>query len=176
MAEIRKPDRVKLFAGVLTSVPGLLDDVLQELSKRYGPPDCESEVFPFDFTDYYKEEMGGPLVRKFWSFERLVPPDSLAAIKIETNEIEAAFAERNEIPRPVNIDPGYLTPAKLVLASTKDFPVRIYLGSGIYAEVTLTYEKGEWRPHRWTYADYKQESYQKFFTRIRNAFLGQTRV
>jgi hypothetical protein len=158
---------------VLTSLPELLDPVHKELSDRYGPTDFETGVLPFDFTDYYAAEMGKPLVKKIWSFENLAPPSALAAVKKETNDIEAAFAAKSDIPRPVNIDPGYVTPAKLVLASAKDFAQRIYIGHGIYAEVTLAYEKGKWLTHRWTYADYKQESYQKFFSAIRDRIVEQ---
>jgi hypothetical protein len=70
-------------------------------------------------------------------------------------------------PRPLNLDPGYLTLGKLLLASTKDFAHRIYLGRGIYAEVTLQYKHGAWRHHEYTFADYRRADYQRFFSQCR---------
>jgi hypothetical protein len=77
-----------------------------------------------------------------------------------------------ELPaaRLLNLDPGYLTEAKLVLASTKDHAHRIYLSQGIYAEVTLSYRRGHWRHHDWTYPDYQRSDYQAFFDRCRDYF------
>ena len=71
-------------------------------------------------------------------------------------------------PRPLNLDPGYLTLGKLVLASTKDFAHRIYLSRGIYAEVTLYYRHGRWEHHQFTFADYRREDYQHFFSQCRD--------
>jgi len=171
MARIRAPLPVKLFIGVLTARQQLLGDVLHELTARYGPVGCETEIIPFDFTEYYESEMGAPLVKKFWSFEKLIQPDALADIKNETNGIEDSMASGSSPARPVNLDPGYVTAAKVILATAKDFPQRIYLGRGIYAEVTLTYMNEEWHLHPWTYADYKQDSYQKFFSELRTVLL-----
>ncbi|TET34127.1 MAG: DUF4416 family protein [Planctomycetota bacterium] len=173
MARIRAPFPVKLFIGVLTAHQELLESVLETLTGRYGPTDHQSGIIPFNFTDYYESEMGSPLVKKLWSFGRLIEPDRLAEIKKETNSIEDMFAADSDTARPVNLDPGYVTPAKVVLATAKDFPHRIYLGEGVYAEVTLTYESKEWHSHRWTYADYKQDSYREFFSKIRTILLGQ---
>lgn len=79
---------------------------------------------------------------------------------------------RHAESRPLNLDPGYLTPAKLVLASTKDHAHRIYLRDGIFAEVTLVYRKGKWQPLEWTYPDYRRDDYQQFFTRCRERLLN----
>ena len=70
-------------------------------------------------------------------------------------------------PRPLNLDPGYLTLGKLVLASTKDFAHRIYLSRGIYAEVTLQYRHRRWEHHQYTFPDYRREDYQQFFSECR---------
>ena len=74
-------------------------------------------------------------------------------------------------PRPLNLDPGYITAAKLVLASTKDHAHRIYLQDGIYAEVTLAYRHRAWQPLEWTYPDYRRADFQEFFTRCREFLL-----
>jgi hypothetical protein len=59
--------------------------------------------------------------------------------------------------RRINLDPGYLTEAKVVLATTKDYAHRIYLGSGIFAEVALRYKEAakSFVPLEYTYRDYE---------------------
>jgi hypothetical protein len=72
------------------------------------------------------------------------------------------------VPRPLNLDPGYLGLGKLVLASTKDHAHRLYLSRGIYAEVTLNYQDRGWRHHDWTFPDYRRADYQQFFSQCRD--------
>ena len=102
-----------------------------------------SDAFDFTETDYYTATMGTGLKKQFVAFERLIDPAALADIKRQTNAWEAEYAAlgRHAEPRPLNLDPGYITPAKLVLASTKDHAHRLYLRDGIYAEVTLAYPR-----------------------------------
>jgi len=128
-------------------------------------------------THYYDEELGTPIQRKFLTFVRLIDPGELAAIKCFTNEVERFRArERGTQPdRPVNLDPGYLDAGRLVLATTKDRAHRIYLGQGIYAEVTLLYEKKAWQALPWTYPDYAAPTYHPFLTEARRAYLVRLR-
>ena len=136
----------------------------------WGPTALASPRFNFAETDYYEPTMGPGLRKCFWSFQRPADPRELAEWKIQTNQWEedyarsAGFAE----PRPLNLDPGYLTPAKLVLASTKDHAHRIYLAEGIFAEVTLYFRDGRWQAREWTFPDYRRTDYQEFFTAVRN--------
>jgi len=135
------------------------------LCERLGPTDVVSDIFPFDFTHYYDREMGSPLYRQFVSFERRIAPDDLAEIKLLTNEMESQLlADASGPPRPVNLDPGYITPAKLVLASMKDFSHRVYLSRGVYAEVTLLHRHGRWHALEWTFPDYASPRYHPFLT------------
>jgi len=152
----------------------LFDEAISELTAAFGPADLVSEIMDFDLTDYYNEQMGSPLYRRFVSFERLIPPDSLAEAKLMTNQVEARFAERaaGRPTRPVNLDPGYVAPSKLVLASMKDFSHRIYLGRGVYAEVTLLYRRGRWEPLGWTFPDYASGRYDAFLTEARSRIAG----
>jgi len=69
------------------------------------------------------------------------------------------------------LDPGYLEEAKLVLATTKNYQHRLYLGRGIYGEVTLRYTKKSFRSWEWTYPDYKTENYLEVFDCIRKLYL-----
>lgn len=170
MARPRAVKPVKLLIGLLSSDPDLLRRTRQLLARRFGPVDAESDLWRFDQTDYYEPEMGPDLQRRFLSFERPIGPDELAEIKLETNALEQQIADdcmRPDVTRPVNIDPGYLGLTKLVLASTKDRMHRIYLGHGIYAEVTLQYTRGAWQTLPWTYPDYTQPKYHAFFTQLR---------
>ena len=63
----------------------------------------------------------------------------------------------------MNLDPGCLSAGKVVLATTKNQQHRIYLGSGIYAEVALRYRDGRWQPWEWTYPDYRSPEYAQVF-------------
>lgn len=178
MGRPRAPQPVKLLCGLLSGDVDLLRRATQLLVRRFGPVDLVSDIWPFDQTNYYEAEMGGGLRRQFVSFERLIGPESLPSIKHETNAIEATLAEQClslGLGRPVNLDPGYLTPTKLVLATTKDAGHRIYIGSQMYAEVTLRWVDEAWQVQPWTYPDYRQEAYHAYFTAVRRRFLEQVR-
>lgn len=178
MARPRAPLPVKLFCGLLSGDLDLLQRARQLLSRRFGPIDLESDVWPFVQTDYYQGEMGSGLRRQFVSFERTTHPDALPGTKHDTNAIEQEIAAQCaglEIPRPVNLDPGYLDLAKLVLATTKDHSHRLYIGQSMYAEVTLRFVDGRWETWPWTYPDYRQQQYHEFFMRVRDRFREQRR-
>ncbi|MHC4553523.1 MAG: DUF4416 family protein, partial [Planctomycetota bacterium] len=136
-----------------------------------------SDVYPFDMTEYYVDEAGAKMVRQFAAFETLIDPGRLAAIKHETNRMEQDFADSLDTPypRPVNLDPGYVEPSKLVLASTKNFAHRIYIGEQMYAEVTLTYNKGTWESFPFTFPDFKSGRYDAFLNTVRQQVVTQLR-
>jgi hypothetical protein len=174
MAQIRTPLPVKLFVGVLTSIQPLLPEVEERLVALFGSVDLRSDLVPFDQTHYYDEEMGSPIYRRFFGFERLVGPAELAGIKVQTNDLEADLARRHSgIRRPVNLDPGYLEQSKVVLASTKNFFHRILISGGIYAEVTLHYQGNRWYDFPWTFPDYRSDRYQEFFSSLRGIYRKQ---
>src|SRR4051812_45685078 len=83
----------------------------------------ESPAFDFSETDYYRATMGDGLKKQFFAFERLIDPADLVDFKLQANAWEAEYRSLRAGPeqRPLNLDPGYITLAKLVLASTKDF-------------------------------------------------------
>jgi hypothetical protein len=114
--------------------------------------------------------MGEPLYRRFLFFRDFIRPDILSDIKLATNDIERDMSIDGK--RCINLDPGYLTLAKIVLASTKDYSHRIYLKDGIHAEVTLIYSKEtkEYLPNINTYNDYKDERHKKIFLLARELF------
>jgi hypothetical protein len=173
MGTARQPSPVKLIISLLTGEPALLAELKEELVRTFGPIDFESVLLPFGHTDYYAPEFGPGLQREILTFERLVDPGELPAIKHQTNTLEWSRASGSK--RRVNIDPGYVSLAKLVLASTKDHAHRLYLGQGIFGEGTLTYQQGSFRPWPWTYPDYGSEQYCAMFNEIRKRYKAQLR-
>lgn len=174
MGEVKAHSPVKLVVGMIASSQHLFEEAETKLMLRFGNIDYHSQIMPFDFTDYYEKEMGANLIRKFVSFHELIMPDSLPDIKLFTNELEKEFAIGGS--RTINIDPGYITLAKLVLASTKDYIHRIYIGKGIYAEVTLQVKNKSFSPWDWTYPDYKTKEYIEIFNQIRSIYVNQLRT
>ncbi|MFV2066918.1 MAG: DUF4416 family protein [Pirellulales bacterium] len=175
MGNIRPPRRVLLLLAAFGSDPQSLAWARDVAERAWGPIALSSPVFDFEETDYYQTAMGGGLKKTFLVFQRLIDPARLAEIKCRTNAWEDEYREMGrengrsrQVERPLNLDPGYLTEAKLVLASTKDHAHRIYLSQGIYAEVTLRFRAGDWQPWEWTYPDYRRTDYQRFFTECRD--------
>jgi len=168
MGTPKKPEPVRLFIGMLSENSKLFSAAASILTEKFGPVLLESEIIPFDFTDYYTPEMGKNLSRKFVAFKRMVSPERLAPIKLFTNRLEETYSQNKK--RRINLDPGFLTPARVILASTKDFSHRIYLKSGIYAEITLLFRKGKFETFAWTYPDYRTEPYLGFFLLLRNMY------
>ena len=145
------------------------------LEDSFGPVDFRSPLLPFTHTDYYSREMGEGLLRKFISFAQLIDPGDLAQVKRFTNRLEEELAEGGA--RRINLDPGYISPGKLVLATTKDREHRIYLGDGIYAEVTLRWRRQKgFEPWEWTYPDYRTAEYGRLLGEIRELYMQQRRA
>ncbi len=171
MGDAHNPLPVKLFFGMLTPELSLFDTCIDILSSQFGPLDYLSDTWPWDMTDYYRTEMGTGILRRFIFCEQLIDPAVLPAIKQFTNTLENTFVlpGTDTLRRRINIDPGYLTEAKVVLATTKDFSHRVYIGSAIYAEVTLRYSLRErlFVPMDYTYPDYRSEKYVMMFNNAR---------
>lgn len=160
------PAKVKLIAGMLSGDVLLFKEAKALLKRALrNRVDCESAIFDFTQTDYYRAEMGPNLKRQFLAFSGSVGLDKIWRVKIATNSIEKKFSRSGK--RAVNIDPGYVDLSKVVLFSTKDYSHRIYLGEGIFAENTLYYRDGAFHPWPWTYPDYKTPEYLDFFARVR---------
>ena len=161
--------------GMIAADADLFLEAEASLSQKFGSADFWSDVMSFDYTDYYIKEMGASLLRKFISFEKLIQAEEIVEIKLFTNELEKEFLYPGTTRRQINLDPGYVLAAKLILASTKDHIHRIYLRDGIYAESTLRMEKGTFRSWQWTYPDYRSEEYIAIFNGIRHVYMEQLR-
>jgi hypothetical protein len=177
MGQPSPPEPVLLLLAAFSRYPEALDWARRRATEAWGPIALESPRFEFTETDYYEPTMGSRLEKTFFALASPVSPDRLAQIKLRTNGWESDYAAEagHAEPRPLNLDPGYIAPGKLVLASTKDHAHRIYLADGIYAEATLQYKQHRWHPHAWTYADYRRADYQQFFTACRDYLHRQVR-
>lgn len=160
-----KPARVKLICGITISPKLSLDDVIENLEETFGIIDHRSDIIDFIHTDYYFAEMGDGLKKLLVSFDHPFNPQDLWLAKRSTIDIESIYAAGGK--RRVNLDPGYVEPSKLVLASTKNFSHRIYLQQGIYAEITMTYSGGQFHKLPWTYPDYQEPAFLKFLGTVR---------
>jgi hypothetical protein len=173
VAGIRETLSVKPVCGV-TFLKGVdLEEVVVRLKDVLGDVDDRTEIFDFSFTDYYREEMGSHLSKAFLSFVDLIHPRNLVGIKCETNLIEESWSVDGK--RRVNLDPGYVTGAKLVLVSTKDFAHRIFLGDGIYGDVQLQFRDNCFRVQEWTFPDYQTQTALEFFERVRKKYVREVR-
>lgn len=134
--------------------------------KYFGRPAMLHGPFAFEYSDYYREEMGPNLEKLFVIFSGAYSVEKSVASKRQAIKVERKFAEQGK--RTVNLDPGYLTLAKLVLTTTKNYDHRVYLGRGIFADVQLRFRNGEFISNPWTYPDYKAEGSLAFFKESRN--------
>ena len=166
---------MKLICGFIFSGPEVIQQAVQRLQVQLGPIDVQSEIFLFSHTEYYRKEMGEGLGRMFVAFSRLIRRERLAEMKLLTNGLEENLSQeiKSLKRRRINIDPGYLEASKLVLASTKNFSHRIYLGRGIYAEVTLQYRQNRFQALPWTYPDYQTHQVLSFLQRARQVYMRQ---
>jgi hypothetical protein len=171
MGFIRRGEKVKLIVGFLFSDIKTYVKIKKDLERKYGRVDFESEAIDFIHTSYYADEMGAQLNRKFLSFEKLVDLGNICDVKIKTNSLEKRFMFNGK--RSINIDPGYLNLSKVVLFSTKDYTHRLYIGKGIFAEVTLFFQNDNYNPWPWTYPDYKTKEYMEIFKSIRQIYKTQ---
>ena len=169
MGVLRTPLQVKLFVSLLTAEEALVPACLDALSLLYGPVDHLTDPAPWTATDYYQDEMGAGLSRYFAFFERTADPGVLPALKHAALLLEERFSitVSSRRCRRINLDPGYLTEAKVVLSSTKDYSHRVYIGDGLYAETTLQYRGGRYRPSGITYPDYREDGTIELFMHMR---------
>lgn len=168
MKKPEKPPPVKFFTAVFYTDSNLLEIAKGKLIQNFGEIDYESPSFDFNFTDYYREEMGENIKRIFYSFKDLIMPDKIVDIKIKTSLIEDELAIDGK--RRVNIDPGYMDYFKVVLASFKFGGQKVYLGKGVYADITLWYEKGKFKPLITCFPDFKSNIYEKVLLKIRELY------
>lgn len=165
MSQPHPPKPAKLVIGIFLKDKAILKNIAQSMAAFFGEPDMVSSWFDFNYTDYYTREMGSPLYRRMFSFKTLIAQQDLAKIKLQTNQLEQSYERQGQ--RAVNIDPGYLLHERFVLATGKNFTHRIYLNDGIYADLTLIFQKGDFQVLPWTYPDYAAEDLKGFLKQVR---------
>lgn len=169
MSVPQTPKPAKLVIGIITIELKIIENLVAEIASQFGQIDLVSPWMHFNYTTYYEPEMGSPLLRRVFAFERLIAQDDLSAFKLATNQIEHRYSQKGR--RRVNIDPGYMLQERFVLASGKNFSHRIYIGAGIYADLTLIYQKGSFQKLPWTYPDYSDDGMLKFLEQVRNKYV-----
>jgi len=171
MGKPKEPKPVKLFMSLIASEDDILYQGIQDLRMVYGELDFISDRLPFNFTDYYAQEMGKDLFRRFITFEQLISIPLLPNIKLTTNHLEEKYATPDG-NRRLNIDPGYICLEHIILATTKGYAHRPYLREGIYADLTLIFWNKSFLPLEWTYPDYRQDEVIKLFNQFRKKYAG----
>lgn len=182
MGKINFPKPAKFIISMISSDVYLFNFFKEALIKRFSKVDLESNIQPFNFTNYYEQEFGKDLIQKLFSFDSLIKPDQLPEIKKITNDLENNLIIKKNIEkdislnrRKINLDPGYITLNKFILASTKNGPSRIYLNGGIYAEITLRFINKSFVPGEYTYSNYKTLEYINFLNKVRQRYKLQLR-
>lgn len=174
MSTPKKPDPAKLIISLFMNSKDIFESVLSELEKKFGNIDIISNWFNFDFTDYYYAEMGEPLFRRVVVFKDLIHQSDLAQIKESTNLLEKSWETDGK--RSLNIDPGYLLLSRFILATGKDYSHRIYIGRGIYADLTLMYKQGRFKSLEWTYPDYASDEMCRFLEEARAKYANDLKL
>ena len=166
---------VKYFTALLLSeeIAGSaaktdMDKLIAELEGLFGPVDYRGKAFPFDMTDYYEDEMGPGISRVIVSFAPLGEAIDLVKVKHSARVLEDRFSVDGK--RRINIDPGYIDFFKVVLASFKEGPQKIYIGEGVYADPVLMYQDGKWITLPWTFPDFKKGLYTDDLNAIRDIY------
>jgi hypothetical protein len=173
MSQPSRADDVKLISSLFSSDRAFIDEIVHELERRFGSVDWISPELFFDRTQYYAKEMGWPLHRLFVSFKELIRPQDAVEIKLETNRIEGEYSEDGN--RKINIDPGYISLERLILVTGKNYTHRVYLSKGIFADLTLIFSRGSFRPLQWTFKDYASPEIISLFNDVRERYKRQLR-
>jgi hypothetical protein len=169
MSRPKPPQPAKLVISMFMHDRQAIAPVIGDLCDDLGAVDMVSPWMRFNHTEYYTAEMGSPLYRRMVVFRKLIEQQDLADIKHHTNRLEARYADNGR--RRVNIDPGYMLPERFVLATGKNYSHRIFIGKGIYADLTLVYHSGSFQPLEWTYPDYREDRMRSYLNATRRKYL-----
>jgi hypothetical protein len=139
-------------------------DLLSFIEAKYGSGSIfhpkENPLF-----DYYSKEMGNPLQRFFFVSNSLFPRTQLLITKLESLNWEKQWSREDK--RLVNVDVGLLSAENFILATTKNYSHRVFLGEDIFADLTYQFQKGKFQTFPWTYPDYLDQEKQDFLSQER---------
>lgn len=173
MSTLSSPESVKFIVSIIYAEGAPVADCMASLVTHFGEWDFMSEPMPFEFTDYYTAEMGSGLKRIIASFKTLRGRERLVESKLFTTALEETYSI--EGGRQINIDPGYIAPEHLILATGKCYYHRPYLGRGVFADLTLVYQNKRYRSLEWTYPDYDTSEMKELFLKLRARYTEDLR-
>jgi len=169
LAVISVPPPSLFFVAVTHSKEFAKETIVGRLERAFGKILAVSDSFDFAFTDYYRKEMGEGLVKFIAAFSEIQHEDALAGHKLTAVGIESEYLDGSG-NRKVNLDPGFMSQARVILSSSKNFAQRIYLGRGVFAEVTLLYRNNDFSALPWSYPDYQSPFVKKFLLSMRGEY------
>jgi hypothetical protein len=171
LKSLHSPQPCSLFIAILSSQLTLIDQTLNKFAARFGPVELTLNTGIFTHSEYYKQEMGTDLERVFCCFKPPFNEDTLKNAKLFARSLEWEHASitNQKIRRKLNIDPGIVSLSRVVLSTSKNYAHRLYVGDGVYAEVTLIYREEGWQLLPWTYPDYQQIEVQSFLLNCRRS-------
>jgi hypothetical protein len=169
---------MKFFLAAFGPKPEALDDAIGRLALEFsaadlGPIDFVSDDLPLLETVYYQAEMGHGLVKRYLSWTNLVEPGLLVDLKLKAMELEEILT--GPLGRTVNLDPGYVFAGGLVLSTGKFSGHRLYLGRGVWGELTLHFHRGTFEGQPWTYRDFLKPEVLGLLSRIRASYMKAVR-
>ncbi len=173
MGAVKDPAPVFYFVSIIFGEKERMESAKEKTTEILGVEAQATDPAAFYQTDYYEKEMGKDLSRVFVLFDSLLPRDRLAEVKLRTNDVEALLSRGKD--RCVNIDPGYLSLENVVLATTKGYSHRIYLGQGVFGDLALMFYRGTYKPLEWTYPDYRNGETIALFNRWRTVLKDRIR-
>ena len=166
--------QVKMVMGIIH--PTELEPsigIYELLADEFGPIDYKGPFISFADTPYYEKEFGEQLVRRWIGFQELIFPENLPDLKLRSSKLEKKLSVGKS--RQYNLDPGYLDSDKLVLASFKRGPFKLYMGKGVWADMLLSYAKGKFHAFPWSFTDFCDDRYHKSLTVMREKFKASLR-
>ncbi len=163
---LKEPSSCKFILGVLRHSSVDYPTILKKITESFGVIQTKTEEFVFG-SEYYKPEMGEGLKKSFLSFEGVVPRSILPERKIASVKLEDFFAKPDG-SRLVNLDPMILSLENVIIATSKNFSHRVYLGQGVFGDLALIRKREGFESLPWTYADYLENL--SFFESVREMF------
>ncbi|MGE4232693.1 MAG: DUF4416 family protein [Bacteriovoracia bacterium] len=163
--DLKDPSLVLSGLGIMWKPSDFSEDSIKEIvSRTFGSVCLSFGPFSFsEFSEYYTQEMGSPLLKSFFVFDKKVSRNDLVSLKKTGYILETEFLEKNH--RKINIDPFIVTPENVVISTSKNFSHRIYLGQGVFGDLVLIYKNKSFQRLPWSYADYVK--YASFFEKAR---------
>lgn len=172
-AASRHESDCKWILAVLAPAGKPPEALWESLADAFGAIEYRGDFHPFDTTEYYRDEFGGGLQRGFIAFRGVGGPERLPDLKHASDRLESAWARDGK--RLYNLDIGYMDPDKVVLASCKRGPCKIYLRDGVYADLLLKYADGRFEPTPWAFPDFQDGRYGKSLGVIREKLKSELR-